>query len=106
MLSSSQREIFPQFRQYLLILFCLLFFFRIGHAQVSVVKDINPGTFSSNPQNFIAWNGKVYFKADFGLWVSDGTEAGTQLLKRAFLSAARIEFVIFNNKLFFHDNAR
>lgn len=52
------------------------------------MKDINPGSsdgvsFGSNVM--IAYRGKIYFQADtpeFGteLWVSDGTEAGTNIL--------------------------
>lgn len=56
-----------------------------------LVKDINTepglyGTRRSNPEELVAFNGKLYFEADDGvngdeLWVSDGTASGTQLLK-------------------------
>ena len=60
-------------------------------AQVVLVKDINPSlddygyANDSNPDNFIEFDDKLYFRADDGengdeLWVSDGTPAGTQLL--------------------------
>jgi ELWxxDGT repeat protein len=46
------------------------------------VKDINPGSATSNPRNFVAGADKLYFLADDGvngteIWSSDGTEAGT-----------------------------
>ena len=54
-----------------------------------LVKDINPGGFgaaSSNPTNLTNAGGIVYFGADDGvhgseLWKSDGTDAGTALVK-------------------------
>ncbi len=47
-----------------------------------LVKDIRPGGGNSNPSEFLAVGGKVYFAANDGdkgneLWVSDGTEDGT-----------------------------
>jgi ELWxxDGT repeat protein len=50
------------------------------------VKDIQPGAASSEPENLIAVDGMVLFAATDGvsgieLWRSDGTEAGTLLLK-------------------------
>jgi ELWxxDGT repeat protein len=47
-----------------------------------VVKDIYPGSNSSNPGLFIPWNNKLYFVADDGvngreLWTTDGTTNGT-----------------------------
>lgn len=51
------------------------------------IKDIRPGSGSSNPRNLISYNGLVYFSADTSitgnnpkLWRSDGTSAGTILL--------------------------
>ena len=51
----------------------------IGAVQV---RDINPGSWSSYPQNLTAINGTLYFSATDGiwgqeLWKSDGTESGT-----------------------------
>ncbi len=56
-----------------------------------LVKDINPGgdymvPFGSNPKNLTAVGSTLYFTADDGvngeeLWKSDGTEAGTVLVR-------------------------
>jgi ELWxxDGT repeat protein len=50
-----------------------------------IVKDINPGSNSSNIRDITAANNKIYFSAFTDAegqepWVSDGTKAGTQLL--------------------------
>src|SRR4029079_18252745 len=50
-----------------------------------LVKNINPNG-SSDPQQMVAVGDKVYFPADDGvhdreLWVSDGTSAGTHMVK-------------------------
>ncbi len=51
-----------------------------------MVLDINPGTASSNPRPPLAIGSNAYFAADDGLhgrelWKSDGTAAGTTLVK-------------------------
>ncbi len=51
-----------------------------------LVKDINPGPASSTPFRFFVLNGELQFTADdgvagFELWKTDGTPAGTVLLK-------------------------
>ena len=51
-----------------------------------LVKDINPGSASSEPSNLTNVNGTLFFTADDGahgieLWKSDGTAAGTVLVK-------------------------
>ena len=65
-----------------------LFFFLSLQAQITLVKDINAGTDQSNPTAKCVYNGYVYFAASTGvsltnreLWRSDGTEAGTTLVK-------------------------
>ncbi len=52
--------------------------------QLTLIKDINAGSESSNPANFILYNDKVYFTAydpthGEEIWSTDGTEAGTTL---------------------------
>ena len=54
-------------------------------AQVVLVKDINPGVYSSYTSDFTEFNEQLFFSAFDGenggeLWVSDGTTEGTQLL--------------------------
>ena len=51
-----------------------------------LLKDINTGSASSDPSNFLRWGNKVLFTATtatYGneLWETDGTLSGTQLLK-------------------------
>jgi ELWxxDGT repeat protein len=56
-------------------------------ATASLVKDINPGTESSEPLNLEGVGGTVFFSASiygelgFELWKSDGTNAGTTLVR-------------------------
>jgi ELWxxDGT repeat protein len=87
-------------------------------AGTQLVKDINPRLSSSgNPQssdieNFTEFNNKLYFTADDGvngreLWVSDGTKAGTQLLKDIKSGSNDSfpgSFTLFNNRLYFTAN--
>ncbi len=56
----------------------------------TLVKDIYPGSLSSSPSYLTNFNGKVYFSAYDGsgtgahgreLWVTDGTAAGTAIVK-------------------------
>jgi ELWxxDGT repeat protein len=54
-----------------------------------LVKDIEPGPDSSFPNDLAEWNGKVSFVANTDalgteIWISDGTEAGTHVLKDIF----------------------
>lgn len=72
-----------------------------------LVKDINPGTASSYPNNFMVLGGNAYFCANDGvngneLWKSDGTAAGTQLVKviNAYDFEIRLLFV-FHDYLYF-----
>ncbi len=52
--------------------------------QMSILKDINPGSESSRPNSFILYKDKIYFAADDakggGLWETDGTVENTKLL--------------------------
>jgi ELWxxDGT repeat protein len=67
------------------------------------VKDINPGPQNSLDYEMVNLNGEVYFFAEDavngdGLWKSDGTEAGTQLVK-ALNKPSQLTLV--NHTLFF-----
>lgn len=54
-----------------------------------LVKDIAPGLNSSDPQDLIAYNNALYFRTSANiadgsggeLWVSDGTDKGTEMVK-------------------------
>ena len=55
-------------------------------AGTTLVKDINPqGTGVGGTEQFVAFNGKLFFSTSESysreLWVSDGTEAGTQMVE-------------------------
>lgn len=55
-------------------------------AGTTMVKDINPGAFGSNPVHFLAVGNTLYFQASvegigFELWKTDGTAAGTVIVK-------------------------
>jgi len=55
-----------------------------GAQTASLVRDINLGTDSSSsgfPQHLLTAGGKVFFDTGGGVWVSDGTPAGTVLLR-------------------------
>lgn len=74
--------------------FCLLLSASAAQAQTaSLLSDINIGVdelFSADPVGFTEYGGKVYFFAtsspEFpGLWRTDGTTAGTELVKSGIL---------------------
>lgn len=88
-----------------LFLFCLSSF-----GQANLLKDINLGTFSSNPSNKVEFNGFVYFIATDGingseLWRTDGTENGTELFKEFITGSesgvSAITPFVSNNNLYF-----
>lgn len=71
----------------LTIILFLLVTFKVNAQQVSLVKDIRNGVSSSNPEYFYkATDNKIYFFAinpstsSRALYVTDGTESGTNLL--------------------------
>jgi len=65
---------------------------------------------SSMPRYFTEYNGKMYFAAydnvnGYELWVSDGTQSGTQVFKDirpGTTSSIPESFIVFNNRLFFN----
>lgn len=82
-------------------------------AGTQLVKDIETDNsfgvgFGSNPTDFKILNGKIYFSANRTidgreLWVSDGTAAGTQLVKDlAAGSSSPTDFVVWNGNLYFN----
>jgi ELWxxDGT repeat protein len=79
-----------------------------------LVKDINPstgvGTFHYRFTDFTVFNGALYFQADdgvsgFELWKTDGTAAGTVLVKDINTAAGAgsfpADFTVFKDALFF-----
>ncbi|MBN1338986.1 MAG: hypothetical protein JXA03_06675, partial [Bacteroidales bacterium] len=70
----------------LVCVFCCIHFF--AFAQPELVKDINPNSnkMGSSPAELVEFNGMLYFIAEDEvhgeeLWKSDGTEAGTIMVK-------------------------
>ena len=74
-----------------------------------MVKDINPGTASSAPGNFLVLGSNVYFSASDGvhgseLWKSDGTAAGTVMvsdLNPGLASSSPANLTALGNQLYF-----
>ncbi len=80
-----------------------------GNATPTVVTDINVGLGSSNPSEFVDWNGIMYIRANDGLlgsemWRSDGTESGTWMVSDIHAggeSSELRELVLAGDRLFF-----
>ena len=81
-----------------------------------MLKDINPGPASGSPRTaFVELGGELFFQANDGLtggelWKSDGTAAGTVLVKdinpgsgssRALSAGSDINELVYNGELFF-----
>ncbi len=92
-----------------LMMLSLIVLSYISNAQVLepvLVKDINSGNLSSSPQFLTSFAGELYFgTSDLnGLWMTDGTEAGTVLadgvntIGNDYVS----ELLVFNGQLFFN----
>ncbi len=65
-------------------------------AGTTLVKDINPGAASSDPNDLTLIDDTLFFSAANGangdeLWKSDGTAAGTTLVRRYCSWRARLE---------------
>ncbi|MEZ4915600.1 MAG: hypothetical protein R2836_01285 [Chitinophagales bacterium] len=72
-----------------------------------LVKDIFPGSGNSRPHSLMQC--KLYFTAgspntEEQLWVSNGTEAGTYMLKNIndSINSYPYAYTVLNNKLYFH----
>ncbi len=62
-------------------------------------KDLVPGPESSSPHSFAQLNGTFYFGAENGLWKTDGTEAGTVLVKP---DASLSNLIVAGSRMFFY----
>jgi len=77
--------------------------------EISVFKDINPGSANSTPSELGVYNNILYFRATNGtngseLWRSDGTEVGTYMVKDIYTGASNSvasNFTVYNNILYF-----
>jgi len=78
--------------------------------QTTLIKNINTTNFQGSlPSDFLVFNNKVYFTADDGingreLWVTDGTETGTQLVSDLYVGTSGSNpenLTVFNNALYF-----
>ncbi len=68
-----------------------------------LVKDIYPGSIGSTPTSLLILDNQLYFTAydtvSTRLWKSNGTAAGTQLVKDSLYNVTHP--ILFNNQLFF-----
>ncbi|MGB0892067.1 MAG: ELWxxDGT repeat protein [Flavobacteriaceae bacterium] len=80
-----------------------------GQSSFEIIKDIDPGSGSGNPSNFIIYNNKLFFSANDGekgyeLWITDGSTNGTFILKdinEGNGNSSPGNFIVSNNILFF-----
>jgi len=96
-----------------ILLLILIFFNQVGNTQsFQLVKDIRPGSqdgFTNGSsqilENQATFNGKVYFSGNDGtgttLWVTDGTEAGTQKITTSPQPQSPRFFATMNDKFYF-----
>jgi hypothetical protein len=75
--------------------------------EANIIKDINVGSASSAPNNFITFNGKTYFKATpvagslSKIMVTDGTDAGTNVAAFSPVNVSLFsDMVLFNNQIY------
>ncbi|GAA3650953.1 T9SS type A sorting domain-containing protein [Flavivirga jejuensis] len=104
--------------------YAILLLSGIANSQITLIKDINFTNFAttahSSPDKLFAFDGKLYFSADDSfasntgdvdvgkeLWVSDGTDAGTTLVKDINVgdeNSSPQSFFILKNELYFYAN--
>ncbi|PQJ80055.1 T9SS type A sorting domain-containing protein [Polaribacter porphyrae] len=85
-----------------------------SESTTKLVKDINTGSGNSTPQDFFEFNNEVYFMTVLEqgfinrqykktLWKTDGTEAGTVMLKEFSFTNFNhpAYFTVYNSKLYF-----
>jgi len=98
----------------LITVFSILLTTSINAQEFEMVKDINP-TGNSDPMYFTEYNDKLYFRANDGgingeeLWVTDGTEASTTILKdinpdSSYSYPYYLSITELNGKLYFSAN--
>ncbi|MEM7374046.1 MAG: ELWxxDGT repeat protein [Bacteroidota bacterium] len=78
---------------------------------ISLVKDIYAGPNSSNPSHLYLWKNSLYFAATnvgegMELWTSDGTSAGTMLLKDLDLNGSGGPYQFFADTSLLYFSAR
>jgi ELWxxDGT repeat protein len=84
--------------------------FKESGGQTQIVRDIRRGRNSSDPRSLTEFNGELFFAASDGkrgseLWRSDGTAAGTKIVKDINRRKKKGSFpyglTVFNGKLYF-----
>ncbi|MFI5172828.1 MAG: hypothetical protein ACHQFW_10580, partial [Chitinophagales bacterium] len=80
------------------------------NGQIQLVADINPGAGNADPENIILNNELVFFRADNGAngkewFITDGTAAGTQLIKDIFpgVASSALTGKTYSNYLSYND---
>lgn len=73
---------------------------------VSKIKDFHGGYDGGKPTNFVVWGGLLYFMTDVAstspkIWKTDGTEAGTVLVKDLTWGLIESKFYAVNGVLMF-----
>ncbi|MCK5356517.1 MAG: pre-peptidase C-terminal domain-containing protein [Methyloprofundus sp.] len=69
-----------------------------------LVKDIEAGSNSSSPNNFVHFNNAVYFWASGNLWKTDGTEAGTVNIANHYGNHIRGMYAVNGQLVYFISN--